>query len=190
MEKPMALRVLHIIGLWLLLTSEIATLDCGQIVKYQSNETGKTLGILKAMAGQQSSQECLEDPDFGFPRAKILKCSQEDAKMAIGLILQQIQIVFQLNFTQAQWSGKVTDLLSRALDQQHMQWRRCATAQMGKEAAFKDLRVMLSLKRYFRKLHTFLRGRQYSFCAWKMVRYELLVIYPIVLNELMRILEK
>ncbi|XP_042303595.1 interferon alpha-13-like [Sceloporus undulatus] len=186
MRSKMPIGVLQTIGLWLLLASDIATLDCDLIVQYQTKEIGETMGLLEAMEGRQSPQKCPGDPDFGFPMVKIRTCSKEDVRMAVGLILESILIVFQHNFTQAQWNATATELFQRALDQQCITWRKCSTA----EITFKDFCVKLALKKYFRKLHTFLKDRQYSLCAWKRVRDEVSVIYPIVLNELMKRLDK
>ncbi|XP_042303594.1 interferon alpha-13-like [Sceloporus undulatus] len=185
----MTTKVLWQIGLLLLLASEMISLDCGLIVQYQKDEIGKTRTLLETMGGPWNLQECPENPDFGFPLVKICTCSKEDARMAVGLIIESIQIVFQHNFTQAQWNATATELFQRVLDQQYVTWRRCSTAEVGNRAAFKDLCVKLAMKKYFRKLHMFLRDRQHSLCAWERVRDEVSVIYPIVLNELMKRLE-
>ncbi|KAH0628354.1 hypothetical protein JD844_009376 [Phrynosoma platyrhinos] len=185
----MTTKVLWQIGLLLLLASEILTLDCGLIVQFQEDEIGKTRTLLETMGEAWNPQECPENPDFGFPMVKIRTCSKEDARMAIGLLLESIQIVFQHNFTQAQWNVTAIELFQRALDQQCVMWKRCSTAEIGNRETFKDFRVKLAMKKYFRKLHTFLKDRQHSLCAWRKVRDEVSIIYPIVLNELMKRLE-
>lgn len=181
----MATIVLQL-GLSLLLTLATSALDCGQIVQLQRNEIGRTQRLLEAMGGRQSPQECPEDPDFGFPMEKVaLNSSKEDARMAVGFILELILAVFQHNFTQAEWNMTATDHLLRTLDQQQSQWKRCSIASPGEQATSRGLRVKRTLKLYFAKLHRFLRERQYSLCAWDAVRGEISQVYSIVLSHLL-----
>ncbi|XP_062984819.1 interferon alpha-5-like [Elgaria multicarinata webbii] len=183
----MATMALHQIGLMLLLVPGIVTLDCNEIVQSQKTENGKTIKLLEAIGGgQQLPLECFyEMPDFGFPGERVLRSSKEDARAAIVFILEQIQGVFWHNFTQADWNVSVADLFQKVVDQQMIQWKKCSVAETGEEATFKDPRLRLRLKRYFIKIHTFLKTEEYSLCAWEAVRSNVLSDF-IVLDQLLK----
>uniref|UniRef100_A0A8D2LIU7 Uncharacterized protein n=1 Tax=Varanus komodoensis TaxID=61221 RepID=A0A8D2LIU7_VARKO len=170
----MAAATLRQICLELLFASGIVSLDCSQIAQSQKSENGKTMKLLKALGGrQQPLPECLTR-SFGFPLQQLLQASKEDARRAIGLILEEILDVFQLNFTQAEWNMSDTDLLQKALFQQVMQWKGCSVEEKGDPSTFKDRRLRLRLKKYFLGIHRFLTEEEFSFCAWEAVRMDIL----------------
>ncbi|XP_066468682.1 interferon beta-like [Tiliqua scincoides] len=156
-----------------LLASGVITLKCDRIVQNQENENKRSRELLKEMGKPELPQECpYEIPNFVFPMKKLLRSSKEDGRTAMMFILEQISKIFQQNFTQADWNVRVTAQLQEALYQQSVQWKRCCTAATGKEASFKDPRVKLSLLAYFRRIHTYLKDKKYSLCAWEAVRQE------------------
>nr|XP_020646050.1 interferon alpha-5-like [Pogona vitticeps] len=182
----MATIVLQQTSLLLMLILATVALDCGQIVQSQRNEIGRTRRLLEAMGGQRSPTECPEDPDFGFPMEKtVLNSNKEDARMAIGFFLEQIQTIFQHNYTQTNWNMTATDLFQETLDQQQIQWQRCSIVRTREQATRHGLHVKRTLKMYFTKLHIFLKEKEYSLCAWDAVRGEIFEVYSVVLSKLL-----
>ncbi|KAJ7335437.1 hypothetical protein JRQ81_013378 [Phrynocephalus forsythii] len=182
----MAAIALHQVGFLLLFALATIALDCGQIVRLQRNEIGRTQRHLRAMGGERSPQECPEDSNFGFPmESVVLNSTKEEARLAVGFILEQIQTIFQHNFTQAEWNLTATDFFQKTLDQQQSRWKRCSTARTGELATSQGRRVKRTLKVYFTKLHQFLREKEHTLCAWEAVRGEIVNVYSIVISKLL-----
>lgn len=160
--------------LFILLASEVITLNCDWIVQNQEQENQRNINRLQAMGKQGLPQECMyEMPNFGFPLKKLLGSSKEDGRAAMVFILEQASKIYQQNFTQADWNATVANQLQEALFQQSVEWKRCQTAATEKATSINNLRVKLSLLVYFRKIQTHLKDKNYSSCAWEAIRQEI-----------------
>ncbi|XP_063149161.1 interferon alpha-21-like [Candoia aspera] len=179
----------HIV-LVLLFSSGIVSLDCNDIVKSQQGAIADIRKLLEAVGTQVISWECFHKiPDFDFPVGKDIGSIKEDTRATIGLMLEQICIIFWHNFTKAEWNMTVVELFQIALDQHIVQWETCSVTETGEKIKFKDIRTKLKLKKYFLRLHRFLKDKEYSPCAWDTVRQEILGISFVFLDQLLRTLQ-
>ncbi|XP_053149055.1 interferon tau-like, partial [Hemicordylus capensis] len=171
------------ISLLLLLASGIIALDCDHILQNQKCENQRNRELLRVMGRKGPPQECLyEMPDFGFPVKKVLGSSKGDGRLAMGFILKQISNLFLQNVTQAEWDINSLLHFRVALLQQSAEWDGCLT---GKDGRFEDPQVKLYLLKYFKNIHSFLKDKRYSLCAWEAVRQEMQSsCFPIVLDRL------
>ncbi|XP_039213015.1 interferon alpha-21-like [Crotalus tigris] len=146
--------------------------------------------LLEAMGPQAIPWKCFHKiPDFAFPIGNNIGSIKEDAKATVGLMLEQINIIFSQNFTKTDWNMTVAEHFQTALDQQFVQWEKCSVTATENQATFKEIRTKLKLKSYFLRLDTFLKNEEYSSCAWETVRHEIMGIQLVFLDRLLRTLQ-
>ncbi|XP_034267125.1 interferon alpha-21-like [Pantherophis guttatus] len=180
----------HIV-LFFLLSSGIRSLDCNHIVKCQEGGTVNIMKLLESMGPKMIPLRCFNKiQDFAFPIGNDTGSIKEDARATVGLMLEQINRIFWQNFTKAEWNMTVAEHVQISLDQQLVQWEKCSVAENGKKATFKDVRMKLKLRKYFLRLDTFLKNEEYSSCAWEAVRYEIMGIQLVFLDQLLRTLQR
>uniref|UniRef100_A0A674J9Q0 Interferon beta n=1 Tax=Terrapene triunguis TaxID=2587831 RepID=A0A674J9Q0_9SAUR len=150
--------------LMLLFSSEISCLDCNRIYVLQTRMNNESLEHLEKMGGNFPFQ-CLNERTAFKPRdiLKIRLSQRENAKVAIQQILQELFHIFNNNLTQAAWDGTSIKEFQNGLHH-------------------------LKLKGYFQTIDDFLKEKQYSLCAWEIVRLEISRCFPI-LNILTKRLE-
>ncbi|XP_006881332.1 PREDICTED: interferon omega-1-like [Elephantulus edwardii] len=138
-----------------------------------SNETIELLGQMKRL----SSFFCLKDrQNFSLPR-EMADGSHLQKNQAGSVLHQTLQQIFQLFHTQAASAAWNTTLLEQLRSGLHLQLEHletCFVQEMGKEES--DLATdgpTLAVKRYFYGIRRYLKGKEYSDCAWEVVRVEI-----------------
>ncbi|KAG6930916.1 hypothetical protein G0U57_002726 [Chelydra serpentina] len=126
----------------------------------------ESLERLEKMGGHFPFQ-CLTESKAFKPRdiLKLRMSQQENAKGAIQQILQELFHIFNNNLTQAVWNEASIKEFQNGLHQQIEKLETCLSAEMEKE--------ILKLKRYFQTIDDFLKEKQYSLCAWEIIRAEI-----------------
>uniref|UniRef100_A0A674KF60 Interferon beta n=1 Tax=Terrapene triunguis TaxID=2587831 RepID=A0A674KF60_9SAUR len=102
---------------------------------------------------------------------------KENAKVAIQEILQEIFNIFSKNLTQSAWDGTSIVRFQNGLYQQIQRLEACLRAQMEKELTnpeSEDLQLTSRrVKQYFQGIDAFLKEKQFSLCAWEIIRMEI-----------------
>uniref|UniRef100_A0A8C8RUM1 Uncharacterized protein n=1 Tax=Pelusios castaneus TaxID=367368 RepID=A0A8C8RUM1_9SAUR len=160
-----------------LLSREISCLDCDRLHVLQRKMNSQSLEHLEKLGGNFPLQ-CLNERTPFKPRdiLKVRLSQQENAKVAILEILQELFRIFTNNVTQAAWDETSIKDFQNGLHRQIERLETCLSAEMEKEITQPGnenlLLTRLKLKRYFQTIHDFLKGKQYSLCAWEIIRME------------------
>uniref|UniRef100_A0A8C4YTP1 Interferon alpha n=2 Tax=Gopherus evgoodei TaxID=1825980 RepID=A0A8C4YTP1_9SAUR len=135
-----------------------------------------SLELMKKMRGNFPSQ-CINERAAFKHTQKVVELSvsqKENAQVAIQEILQEIFNIFSKNLTQSAWDGTSIVRFQSRLHQQIQQLEACLRTQMEKELTNPESEdIHLRLKRYFQTINDFLKEKQYSQCAWEIIRAEI-----------------
>uniref|UniRef100_A0A8D1VC22 Interferon-omega-2 n=1 Tax=Sus scrofa TaxID=9823 RepID=A0A8D1VC22_PIG len=116
---------------------------------------------------------CLKDrKDFGFPQ-EMVEGSQLQKVQAISVfheMLQQTFLLFHIERSSAAWDSTLLDKLCSGLHQQLEDLDPCLVQVMGEQASS----LGMAVKRYFERIHLFLKEKKYSDCVWEIVRVEIM----------------
>ncbi|CAM5146467.1 unnamed protein product, partial [Natator depressus] len=162
----------------LLFSREISCLDCNRLHVLQTRMNSESLERLEKMGGNFPFQ-CLNERTAFKPRDifKLQLSHQENAKVAIQQVLQELFHIFNNNLTQAAWNGTSIKEFQNGLHQQIEKLETCLSAEMEKEVTYPGnenlLLTSLKLKRFFQTIEDFLKEKQYSRCAWEIIRVEI-----------------
>ncbi|XP_044513424.1 interferon kappa [Gracilinanus agilis] len=173
--------------LFLLVTS-ISSLDCNSLYFYLRNVSWDGMKLLSKMSKEFPFQCLNTTMDFEFSQ-ELLPPDQSlmDVKIAIYEMSQQIFNIFSQNYLPLTWKEENIQKIQIRLDQQTEYLQRCLEEdEKEKEALEKEdedeisysgLAVLqlnnLELKKYFKKIGSFLKEKKYSHCAWEIVRLEM-----------------
>ncbi|XP_074144026.1 interferon tau-like [Sminthopsis crassicaudata] len=124
---------------------------------------------------------CLKDrTNFNFPK-EAMENSQLQRENAIAIVhemLQEIFTIFSLNVTPAAWSQTQLRQLLIGLDHQLEQLEQYLGQEVEQEEPFLGSEnPRLALKSYFQGISQYLQGKEYSRCAWEIVRVEIRKIF-------------
>uniref|UniRef100_A0A674JUK2 Uncharacterized protein n=1 Tax=Terrapene triunguis TaxID=2587831 RepID=A0A674JUK2_9SAUR len=141
--------------------------------------THGNLELLQKMSGNFPSQ-CINERTAFKPTQDVVQLpvsQKENAKVAIQEILQEIFNIFSKNLTQSAWDGTSLVRFQNGLYQQIQRLEACLRAQMEKELTnpeSEDLQLTSRrVKQYFQGIDAFLKEKQYSLCAWEIIRMEI-----------------
>ncbi|XP_028386245.1 interferon omega-2-like [Phyllostomus discolor] len=137
----------------------------------------ENLALLRQMQ-RISTLSCLNDTkDFRFPR-RMVNGSQVQEAQAISLLHRMLQDVSDLLLTEhasAAWNTTLLNQLRMGLYQQLEDLEPCLLQEMGEGGtALPSQRPTLDVRRYFEYLFRYLEKKQYSDCAWEVVRVEIM----------------
>ncbi|XP_074810216.1 interferon epsilon-like [Natator depressus] len=175
----MTTRFLLHICLILLFSTEISSRLC-TMLHFQQNKVNKeSLELLQKRSGNFPSQ-CINERAAFKPTQDIVQLSvaqKENAKVVIQEILQEIFNIFSKNLTQNAWDATSIVKFQNGLYQQIQRLEACLRAQMEKELTnpeSQDLQITSrSVKQYFQGIDAFLKEKDYSLCAWEIIRMEI-----------------
>ncbi|XP_015422668.1 PREDICTED: interferon omega-2 [Myotis davidii] len=118
-----------------------------------------------------------EGKDFRFPRAAV-DGSQVQKAQAIAVLhemLQQVSNLLSTENSSVTWNMTLVDQLRSGLHRQLEDLDMCLVEEMGEEgSALAMQRPTLALRRYFQGVHLYLKEKEYSDCAWEVVRVEIM----------------
>uniref|UniRef100_A0AAA9T415 Uncharacterized protein n=1 Tax=Bos taurus TaxID=9913 RepID=A0AAA9T415_BOVIN len=137
----------------------------------------KNLRLLGQMR-RLSPRFCLQDrKDFTFPQ-EMVKGGQLQEAQAISVLHELLQQTFNLFHTEhssAAWDTTLLEQLHTGLHQQLDDLDACLGQVMGEEdSALGRTGPTLAVKRYFQGIHVYLQEKEYSDCAWEIVRLEIM----------------
>ncbi|XP_015264044.1 PREDICTED: interferon kappa-like [Gekko japonicus] len=179
MNAILAQGWLHIC-LVMLFFSEVSSQSCTSLRVQLTTTTKNSLGLLKSKMRTNLPLQCLSDMRDFVATQEILKEIQtsleENPKVAIHEIFQQIIRTFNQNRTETAWDENSMAAFQTRLHQQVQHLGRCLSAEMendipsprGQNIQLTRLRV----KRYFQRIDNFLNEKQHGLCAWAIVQIE------------------
>ncbi|XP_070232235.1 interferon omega-1-like [Bos mutus] len=134
----------------------------------------RLLGQMKRL----SPRFCLQDrKDFAFPQ-EMVEGSQLQEAQAISVLHELLQQTFDLFHTErssAAWDTTLLEQLRTGLHQQLDDLDTCLGLVMGeKDSSLGRMGPTLAVKRYFQGIHVYLKEKEYSDCAWEIVRVEIM----------------
>ncbi|KAJ1059403.1 hypothetical protein K5549_014139 [Capra hircus] len=138
----------------------------------------KNLRFLGQM-GKLSPRFCLQErKDFAFPQ-EMVEGGQLQEAQAISVLHEMLQQSFNLFHTEqrasAAWDTTLLEQLRTGLHQQLDDLDACLGQVMGEEdSALGRTGPTLAMKRYFQGIHVYLQEKEYSDCAWEIVRVEIM----------------
>ncbi|XP_010836503.1 PREDICTED: interferon omega-1-like [Bison bison bison] len=137
----------------------------------------QNLGFLGQMR-RLSPRFCLQDrKHFAFPQ-EMVEGSQLQEPQAISVLHEMLQQTFNLFHTErfsAAWDTTLLEQLRTGLHQQLDDLHACLGQVMGEEdSALGRMGPTLAMKRYFQGIHVYLKEKEYSDCAWEIVRLEIM----------------
>ena len=137
----------------------------------------KNLRLLGQMR-RFSPRFCLQDrKDFAFPQ-EMLEGGQLQEARAISVLHEMLQQTFNLFHTEhssAAWDTTLLEQLHTGLHQQLDDLDACLGPVTGEEdSALGRTGPTLAVKRYFQGIHVYLKEKEYSDCAWEIIRVEIM----------------
>ncbi|KAM9095277.1 interferon tau-2-like [Sarcophilus harrisii] len=163
------------VALVLLCSSTLCSLGCDLTQGLQED-----VSLLYQMS-TFSLLSCLKDrTDFKFPEEAVegSQLQRENAIVIVNETLQQIFNIFSLNTTPAEWNQTQLIQLLMGLDQQLEQLKSCVGQEVEwKEHLKSENPRIQALQTYFQGINQYLQDKEYSRCAWEMVRIEIRRIF-------------
>ncbi|XP_072506571.1 interferon alpha-1-like [Notamacropus eugenii] len=163
------------VALMLLCSRILCSLDCNL-----THSLKKDFSLLHQM-NPFSLGPCWKDAtNFNFPKETMegSQFQRENGTVIVHEMLQQIFTIFILNATPAAWNQNQLMLLLSGLDQQLEQLERCVEQDVEwEELSLGSENPRLALKSYFQGISQYLQGKEYSHCAWEIVRVEIMRIF-------------
>nr|CAB0000544.1 TPA: interferon 1DA1 [Choloepus hoffmanni] len=138
----------------------------------QRSSTVACQNLLKKLNG--SAEYCLQDRiNFEVPEGikQPQRFQKEEAALVIYEMLQQILGLFSGKLSSTGWNETIIENLLAELYQQmdHLE-----TTLEEESSAWGDFMTVLHLKSYYLRIVQYLKAKEYSSCAWTIVRVEIL----------------
>nr|Q6XZW6.1 RecName: Full=Interferon beta; Short=IFN-beta; Flags: Precursor [Tachyglossus aculeatus aculeatus]AAP34279.1 interferon-beta [Tachyglossus aculeatus] len=154
-----------------------------ELYSHQWLNNWKSLHLLNELDGQFPLHCLKESMNFKLP-AEMLhphQFQQENATEAIHDLLQQIFNIFSRNHSQTGWDEAIVEKFLHGVHQEMVWLELFLEEEMGWENSTLRRDISLHIKSYFKRMMDYLKGRNYSSCAWEVIRMETkrscLVIY-------------
>ena len=149
----------------------------------------KNLSLLGQMR-RLSPRFCLQDrKDFAFPQ-EMVEGSQLQEAQAISVLHEMLQQSFNLFHTErssAAWDTTLLEQLCTGLGQQLADLDYCWHQVMGEEdSALGRTGPTQAVITYFQGIHVYLNEKEYSACAWEIVRLEIRRAFSLFISQLAR----
>ena len=137
----------------------------------------KNLRLLGQMR-RLSPRFCLQDrKDFAFPQ-EMVEGGQLQEAQAFSVLHEMLQQTFNLFHTEhssAAWDTTLLEQLHTGLHQQLDDLDACLGPVAGEEdSALGRMGPTLAMKRYFQGIHIYLQEKEYSNCAWEIIRVKIM----------------
>ncbi|PKK24898.1 interferon, kappa [Columba livia] len=121
---------------------------------------------------------------------EITKVTQKDVTMIIYEFLQQIFQLFSKNLPVGAWNTSKIEKFQNGLHQQIEELEICLSEEQPKARNIFQTWILksttFSVKKYFQRITSFLKDKQYSHCSWEAVQMELrtcLIIFDSLLKK-------
>ncbi|KAB0336644.1 hypothetical protein FD754_025590 [Muntiacus muntjak] len=186
---PMAFMLSLLMALVLVSYSPGRSLGCDLSLNHMLAGTEKNLTLLDQMR-RLSPHLCLQErKDFAFPQ-ELVEGSQLQEAQAISVLhemLQQSLNVFNTTRSSAAWDTTLLKQLCTGLGQQLADLNDCWQQVTGEEdSALGRSGPTDAVTTYFKGIHVYLNEKEYSDCAWEIVRLDIRRAFSLFINQLAR----
>uniref|UniRef100_A0A452FA61 Antiluteolysin n=1 Tax=Capra hircus TaxID=9925 RepID=A0A452FA61_CAPHI len=131
----------------------------------------------RLMLDARENLRLLDRKGFGFPQ-QMAEGDQLQEVQTISVLHEMLQQSFNLFHTErssAAWDTTLLEQLRTGLHQQLDDLDACLGQVMGEEdSALGRTGPILTMKKYFQGIHFYLQEKEYSDCAWEIVRVEMM----------------
>ena len=185
---PMAFVLSLLMALVLVSYGPGGSLGCDLSLNHVLDGTEKTLTLLDQMR-RLSPRFCLQDrKDFAFPQQMVEGGQLQDAQ-SISVLHEMLQQSFNLFDTKhsAAWDTTLLKQLCTGLLEQLADLDDCWLQVMGEEdPALGRIDPTQAVTTYFQGIHVYLNEKEYSDCAWEIVRMDIRRAFSLFINQLAR----
>ena len=184
---PMAFVFSLLMALVLVSYGPGGSLGCDLSLNRVLAGTEKTLTVLDQMR-RLSPRFCLQDrKDFAFPQ-EMVEGGQLQEAQAISVLHEMLQQSFNLFHTEcssAAWDTTLLEQLCAGLGQQLADLDYCWQQVKGEEdSALGRTGPTDAVITYFKGIHVYLNEKEYSACAWEIVRLEIRRTFSLFISQL------
>ena len=184
---PMAFMLSLLMALVLVSYGPGGSLGCDLSLNHVLDGTEKTLTLLEQMR-RLSPRFCLQDrKDFAFPQDMLESGQLQDAQ-AISVLHEMLQQSFNLFDTKrssAAWDTTLLEQLRIGLLEQLADLEDCRWQVMGEEdPALGRMDPIHAVTTYFKGIHVYLNEKEYSACAWEIVRLDIRRAFSLFVSQL------
>ncbi|XP_059812696.1 interferon a3-like [Hypanus sabinus] len=160
-------RVWRVCSVWLLLTVTL-TLGCERLQLLQVLNT-ETLGKSSEMGGPFLWHCVTERLSLKSKPLKLVKrIETQEGINIVHQTLQQITKVYSMNLDSVTWSRNKVEHFRLLLDRQLSKLEACIRKPSSKSRS----KGKGKIRKYFKKLRTFLKQKQFNTCAWEITKAE------------------
>ncbi|KAM5329724.1 interferon omega-2-like [Glossophaga mutica] len=142
--------------------------------------------VLLRQVRRISTLSCPKDTkDFRLPPAMVKGSQVQEAQAILVLhgMLQHISDLLLTEHASAAWNTTLLNQLRMGLYQQLEDLEPCLVRGMGEEGtALPSQEPTLAARRYFQSISLYLKERQYSDCAWEVVRVEIMKCFSSIIT--------
>ncbi|CAI9158835.1 unnamed protein product [Rangifer tarandus platyrhynchus] len=165
------------------------SLGCDLSLNHVLAGTEKNLTLLDQIR-RLSPHLCLQDrKDFAFPQ-EMVEGSQLQEAQAISVLHEMLQQSFNLFHTErssAAWDTTLLEQLRTGLHQQLADLHDCWQQVTGEEdSALGRKGPTDAVTTYFKGIHVYLNEKEYSACAWEIIRMDIRRAFSLFINQLAR----
>ena len=184
---PMAFVLSLLMALVLVSYGPGGSLGCDMSLNNVLAGTEKNLTLLDQMR-RLSPHLCLQDrKDFAFPQ-EMVEGSQLQEAQAISVLHEMLQQSFNLFNTKrssAAWDATLLKQLCAGLGQQLADLDYCWQQVTGEEdSALGRTGPTDAVTTYFQGIHVYLNEKEYSACAWEIVRLDIRRAFSLFVSQL------
>ena len=173
---PMAFMLSLLMALVLVIYGPGGSLGCDLSQNYVlvGRENLRLLGQMRRL----SPRFCLQDrKEFAFPQ-EMVEGSQLQEAQAFSVLHEMLQQTFNLFHTErasVAWDTTLLEQLHTGRHQQLDDLDACLGQVTGEEdSALGRTGPTLTVKRYFQGIHVYLQEKEYSNCAWEIIRVKIM----------------
>ncbi|XP_043831792.1 interferon beta-like [Dromiciops gliroides] len=168
----MANRGILQLAILLLLSAGVSSKDYVWLRSHQRRTNQRSLTLLTEMIGK-IPLECDKDRmDFQIPWEIIQpkQCQKENATVVIHEMLQQIFLIFNSKNAMPGVNKTIIKTFLNGIYQQMVRLEMAFEEEMEQTLGSRE--SILQLKKYYQEIRNYLKNKEYSPCAWKVVHVE------------------
>ncbi|XP_074426059.1 interferon-like [Larus michahellis] len=158
--------------LLLLLTALATTLACRHLHPLDTTFAWDSIKTLKAMAPRPPQPCQHQQAPFPFPDTLLHNSHPQQAAATARHILNNLFATLSAQSTPQHWDDQARHRLLNNLHHYINHLERCLPANRTLIKSQGPRNLMLSINKYFRRIHNFLHTHNHSACAWDHVRLE------------------
>ncbi|KAB0337739.1 hypothetical protein FD755_025494 [Muntiacus reevesi] len=186
---PMAFVLCLLTALVLVSYGPGGSLGCDLSLNQVLAATEKNLTLLDQMR-RLSPHLCLQErKDFAFPQEMVEggELQETQAISVLHEMLQQSFNVFNTTRSSAAWDTTLLEQFCTGLVQRLADLDDCLQQVTGEEdSALGRSGPTDAVTSYFQRIHVYLNEKEYSDCAWEIVRLDILRAFSLIINQLAR----